>query len=115
MLNHGRVVGRGLSADRMTTRLHLRRIPVVKVIEYAVEQLVVAVADLRTADRIQVWINENPVVDPDFAQTLAWPLEASGIRPRRSHPGDVPPPPPEVAGVACRRAASSDPRVVRRG
>ena len=26
-------------------------------------------------DRIQVWINENPVVDTDFTQTLAWPLD----------------------------------------
>jgi len=27
------------------------------------------------ADRIQVWINENPDVDPEFTQTLAWPLD----------------------------------------
>lgn len=26
-------------------------------------------------DRIQVWINETPDVDPDFSQTLAWPLD----------------------------------------
>jgi hypothetical protein len=27
------------------------------------------------ADPIQLWINENPSVDPDFTQTLTWPLD----------------------------------------
>ena len=27
------------------------------------------------ADRVQLWINENPSVDPDFTQTLTWPLD----------------------------------------
>jgi hypothetical protein len=26
-------------------------------------------------DRIQLWINDNPSVDPDFTQTLTWPLD----------------------------------------
>jgi hypothetical protein len=26
-------------------------------------------------DRIQVWINETPDVDPDFSQTVTWPLD----------------------------------------
>ncbi|MDH3540233.1 MAG: hypothetical protein OEP52_09570, partial [Acidimicrobiia bacterium] len=35
------------------------------------------------ADRIQLWINDNPDLDPDFKHTLTWPLDIA--------PGDFEP------------------------